>query len=386
MKENKKFDLFIKLILFARLFVCFIFFKMMFLVVLASDEDQSSSGYKRAHSSAIAAEENSSKRHYAIATTDTAFKHMLSVEDGDKEIMRSFLQAFVPSFASDPIAFIESCPVAIPVLREKGEKQTFMDLHVRTQNGTRYIIEMQAKRHIMFDERALYYACATYANQLTSTQLQDEHWYHNLRPVIAIQVLDYDSNRAQGIKLPEGVKSDTLIERVKERPLAQDQYIKHYALSDRYSRQMIDYLQMIQVELPRAKPVLKKKRKDHAQFSDAEWWVELFCFSSEYTEGRILELKATGVIIPEFFEKALHRLDMNVWAPKMQREYEVDLTDRETYATVLAVERKEGREEGKIEERKAIALEMLNEGLSDEMILKLSKLTAEELAELKASI
>ena len=172
---------------------------------------------RKNHSDDVNSEENVSKKHYAIATTDTAFKHMLSVDDGDKDIMRSFLQAFVPSFQSNPITTIESCPVAIPTLREKGEKQTFMDLHVRTQNGTHYIIEMQAKRHIMFDERALYYACATYAHQLSTTLLKEEHWYHDLKPTIAIQVLDYDSNRAQGIKFSEGTdfKVDTLIKRVK---------------------------------------------------------------------------------------------------------------------------------------------------------------------------
>ena len=338
----------------------------MTIVLLAGDEEQSSSGHKRTHSPVIDADESSTKKHYAIATTDTAFKHMLSVDDGDKDIVRSFLQAFVPSFEFDPIALIESCPVAIPVLREKGEKQTFMDFHVRTENGVKYIIEMQAKRHIMFDERGWYYACATYANQLTAAQLKSEHWYHNLKPVIAIQVLDYDS--------------------VRDNPLVSDQYIKHYSLTDQYSHQKIEYLQMIQVELPRAKPVLKKKKKDHSLFTSAEWWIELLCFSSEYTDERIVALKSNGVNMPEFFEKALKRLDMSIWAPQMQREYEGDLTDRKAYATVLAVERKEGLAEGELKAKREIALEMLNDNEPDEKIIKYAKLSADELAELKASI
>jgi hypothetical protein len=119
---------------------------------MEGDEDQSLSGQKRAYSPIF------SEKHYAIATSDTAFKHMLSVDNGDETIMRSFLQVFVPSFALNPITSIESCPVTIPGLKEKGEKQTFMDLlHVRTQNGTRYIIEMQAKRHGMFDEHLFEY-------------------------------------------------------------------------------------------------------------------------------------------------------------------------------------------------------------------------------------
>ena len=110
-----------------------------------------------------------------------------------------------------------------------------MGLHVRTQNGTHYVIEMQAKRHIMFDERALYYACATYTNQLTTAQLKDENSYHDVRPVIAVQVLDYDSNKIKGIESLARVNSDTTIKRVKNRPLGKDQYIKHYTLTDRHS-------------------------------------------------------------------------------------------------------------------------------------------------------
>jgi predicted transposase/invertase (TIGR01784 family) len=44
-----------------------------------------------------------------------------------------------------------------------------------------------------------------------------------------------------------------------------------------------------------------------------------------------------------------------------------------------------GLEKGKIEGKLEVALEMLLENFPDEMILKLSKLTASELAELKAS-
>jgi predicted transposase/invertase (TIGR01784 family) len=43
----------------------------------------------------------------------------------------------------------------------------------------------------------------------------------------------------------------------------------------------------------------------------------------------------------------------------------------------------EGKEEGKAEERKAIALEMLADNEPDEKIIKYSKLTSEELRDLK---
>ena len=174
--------------------------------------------------------------------------------------MRSFLQALVQSFAADPVLKIKSCLVAIPVLYTEGQNQTFMDLHACTKHQSLIIVEMQAKCHLMFDERALYYACAIYANRLTKVQLQDKFWYHYLKVLIAIQILDNDSNRAREISVPgRDALTDPLVERMKDNRLARDQYIKHYVLSDTSFHQKLDHLQMIQVELPRAKSVLKKE-------------------------------------------------------------------------------------------------------------------------------
>lgn len=148
------------MIKFGCLILCFFCLHTICGPVFGTDiSDEPGVGQKRPSSSSSDHEENLNKKHYAIATTDTAFKHLLSVEGDNQDLMCSFLQTFVPTFETDRISTIESHPVAIPTLREKGEKQTFMDLHVRTQSGTHYIIEMQAKRHIMFDERALYRAC-----------------------------------------------------------------------------------------------------------------------------------------------------------------------------------------------------------------------------------
>ncbi len=283
------------------------------------------------------------EKRYAIATTDTAFKHLLSPEASNFDLLQSFLQTFVPAFHGDPITEIQPMPVAVPALRERGEKQTFMDLYVKTPR-THYIIEMQAKRHVMFDERALFYACSTYSRQLPQDRLvAGNPWYSELKPVIAIQILDYDSGRIREATAA-GV-SDSLVRRVEGHPMREGQFFKHYLLTDQPSGQVIDHLQMIQVELPRGRKLLERKA-DHKTFERIDWWLELFCFSEDYTPDRIGSLKGDGVAIPDFFERALNRLDRTIWTPAMQTEYDVDLTDRAAYASVLAVERSEGREEG----------------------------------------
>lgn len=96
---------------------------------------------------------------FAKATTDVSFKQLLDPTK-DKEVIISFLNTFVPQFAKDSVEYIEPASVVIPALPRDGdrkEKATFMDLHVKSKSGASYIIEMQARRHIYFDERALFY-------------------------------------------------------------------------------------------------------------------------------------------------------------------------------------------------------------------------------------
>lgn len=166
---------------------------------------------------------------YADPTTDTGFKHLLSpaIEE-NKEIIKSFLNTFVPAFAHDPVKDVRQASVAVPPLPKEKLKQTFMDMHVVSQSGCHYVIEMQAHRHINFDERALFYAASTYSQQLQEKEFLDPMWYRNLKPTIAIQVLGYDSNRALGIK---DHISDSLLERAKAHPLPDNQFMKHYVMT-----------------------------------------------------------------------------------------------------------------------------------------------------------
>ena len=200
-------------------------------------------------------------------------------------------------------------------------------------------------------------------------------WYCDLKPVIALQILDYDSSRVRE-STATGV-ADSLVHRTEGHPMVEGQFFKHYLLQDKQSGQVIDHLQMIQVELPRGRKMLESK-PDHKTFKSIDWWLELFCFSEEYTPDRVLSLKAGGVDIPAFFDCALARLDKSVWSPQMNREYDLDLTDRAAYATVLAVERSEGVTEGRREGRKEVAHELKKMKMPVEQIAAATGLSTAE--------
>jgi hypothetical protein len=55
-------------------------------------------------------------------------------------------------------------------------------------------------------------------------------WYCDLKPVIALQILDYDSSRVRESTVA-GV-SDSLVRRVEGHAMAEGQFFKHYLLQD----------------------------------------------------------------------------------------------------------------------------------------------------------
>ena len=328
---------------------------------------------------------------FAIATTDTAFKHMLSLSvDNDKTVMQSFLNCFVPEFMNDPVQdILEEWPTSIPSLKIKGQKQTFMDLHVATRSGIHYIIEMQAQRHEQFDERCLFYACSTYSKQLSTRDLEQNHWYRLLRPTIAIQVLDFDTNRARGIAGAHGRDGneiiDTLVERARQNPLPIGEYIKDYKMTCQHSRQTINDLRMIQVELPRSPAVFPPNRT----FTETDWWLSLLRYSEKYTHETLQHLAEQGITIPVSIQTAFHRLDYGEWDATLRGEYKEDISDRENFKTTLLVEYSEGErkglEKGELKAKREMVAKLVGKGKLDVEIMDMLDLTAEEFSRLKLS-
>lgn len=275
--------------------------------------------------------------YYARATTDVGFKQLLDPSK-DQENLLSFLNTFVPDLQNDPATDVDTAPLPIPALPRTGDsKLTFMDMHVTSQKGVHYIVEMQAIRHLMFDERSLYYLCNTYGRQLSEKQLQQREWFLSLKPTIAIQVLDYDTNRARGLQDKQGI-TDSLPSRVNTYPMKAGNSVKHFKFQDTLSGQTMDYLQMIQIELPRYQKNLYPPKAD---FTEKDWWFSVLKYSSRYKPEDIESLKKQGVKLPGFIEKGFERLDVQKWNPQLQNEYRVQAVDRDLYADTLAVERRE---------------------------------------------
>jgi len=297
-----------------------------------------------------------SNSYYAKATTDVGFKQLLDPSIDQKTAI-SFLNTFVPDLANDPIKKVEVAPLTIPALPRKGDsKLTFMNMHVVSESGAHFVIEMQALRHIMFDERSVFYLYNTYERQLSEKQLQNYSWYFNLKPTIAIQVLDYDTNRVRGLQEKEGI-TDTLPKRVSKNPMVDDESIKHFKLKDINSGQEIDYLQMIQIELPRYSK--KDLYPPQADFSTRDWWFSILKHANKYKPEDFDLMKKSNIKLPDFIESAFNRLDLQKWNPAMQKENRIQGDYLDSYSMLIDVERKESKAEGKAEGKAEAKIEMI---------------------------
>lgn len=321
---------------------------------------------------------------------DTAFKHLMNIEDS-KDVAISVLNAFIPDFKKCPIVDVSPLPVTEPVIVEdsKDKKQTFMDYHVKDQNGNSLIVELQRGRHINFDERALFHAAFTFAYFQGVESLKRENgkfitsnkWYKNLKKVYALQIVDYDSNLVRGIK--DDCCDDRLYREAKKHPMKDDQYFKHYLFMDVMSGQKLDSIQLVQVELPRADKIktLFPARKD---FTLSEWWLSIFKHHDEYTPEYIKELTMRNVI-PNEVLSGLRRLDFSYWTPNLIEEYKEDISS-DAYSIQHNMWKQEGIEEGiekGIEKGRAeIAKRMLVAGLDINQVAQISGLSVEQLQQL----
>ena len=330
---------------------------------------------------------------HADARRDISFKKLME----SNVVLVKFLELFVPE-CKVGVEEVEKASVAIPELPFAGEKQVFMDFYAKTKDGKHYIIEMQTARHTFFDERCLFYWAATYSGQLKGKKYKKDDWFRHLKPVIALQVVGYDSNASKGIKAPPGSK-DFLLERAQENPLPKGQFIKHYKVRCEHSKQTLDDLHMIQIELPRAKKALKlfphgnTKEWDPTffeNFTDQQWFLSILRHAQDFTAERLESLKPYIDQKP-FVKLMFESLQYKVWQLEDRTTYKTETQELQRVygATFLIAEdrglqrglkkgRKEGLKQGREEgEKKGQEQERQKKLASFAQLVQQKKLTLE---------
>jgi predicted transposase/invertase (TIGR01784 family) len=300
----------------------------------------------------------SSPKKFLDPKNDVVFK-MFFGNKHHKNILRKFLEDVLNK--QGQITEIKLLNPSI-TLREINEGQAILDVLVELENGEQIDVEMQMKSHEAFRERCLYYWSKLYSRQLRRGKVV----YKDLRPTHTINVLNFNlfpepeaANRYHSIVVPavEGSNSP-----------------------------FTSHLRMHFIELPK---LAEHKSLDIANNAVARWGR----FMLKPTEETLAELSQYEPLFTEV-QEAMADLSANQKSRLMADMREKAMRDqaqREDDAHAKGKEEGEvigearGEAKGAVQTSRAVAQNMLADGLPRESVCRYLNITDPELTALLAS-
>ncbi|MDX1959521.1 MAG: Rpn family recombination-promoting nuclease/putative transposase [Leptospiraceae bacterium] len=122
---------------------------------------------------------------FADPKNDVAFRKIFGNE-AKKVILISFLNS-VLSLEGDRKIIELYFRNTFQLPRVAGLKSSIIDVNVKDQSGTTYIVEMQLSEVVSFDKRVQYYVSKEY-----SSQIEKGDDYSKLTPVVLVGILEFD--------------------------------------------------------------------------------------------------------------------------------------------------------------------------------------------------
>ena len=276
-------------------------------------------------------------------TDDYIFKRVFAYE-GNESVLKDLLEAILKKDIKE--VQIKN-PEIIPY--EKGEKRGLLDIKAETDDGTLLDIEMQMENKENTEERG-----TQYLGKMITEQLKVGDQYTKLKKSIVIFITNYNFLKRNSYHNVGKMKFD---DEIKEEYVDVG-YVKEDEIASKY-------LEIHYIELP------KFVKRNPEKYTKLDQWMCLFTQNREGIEMAEKENKE--------IKRAVRALDF----------ISADEKERERYNSIIMAEynRKvtEGkvREEGAEEEKIKIAKEMLKENMQIEIIMKITKLTKEEILEIE---
>lgn len=278
---------------------------------------------------------------YLDPKNDLSFKKIFG-EEKHKRIPIDFLNAVLHLTGEKKIVDLEFLSL-VQTPEIAACRESVVDVLVRDQRGTKYIVEMQVAKVEGFEKRAQYYAAKTYCAHFGKGKK-----YYDLKKVIFLAITDY-------IVFPKKsrYKSD------------------HVILDNQsYEHDLKDF-SFTFVELPKFTKTLKKLK------SIEDKWYYFLKHADESND--IDEILADHPEIKEAYSV----LDRFHWTEEELQYYEKLIMNEADMHGTLEAAKKEGIEQGKKEKSKEIARALLAQGLAPRQISKVTGLSMEEIASLQ---
>jgi len=291
---------------------------------------------------------------YINLFTDFGFKKIFGSEE-NKDILLDFLNTLLTDKQRiTNLQFLNTELLGSNIL----ERKAIFDLYCENDKGEQFIVELQRAKQEFFKERSIFYA-----SRAIQTQSKRGKWDYNWQAVYTIAIMDFEF-AGMG---HQNVKSDVI-------------------LYDKESqKQFSDKLRFIYLEMPKF-----NKTEDELENNYDKWL---------YLLKNISELDEIPARLQRFmFQKIFNLAEITNYAPQDRLRYEESLKEyRDYYNTIATAEKeaqekglKQGLKQGKQEGERNKAIEMAKEGLKEgldiKLLAKLTKLSLEELQEIKKTL
>ena len=302
------------------------------------------------------------KRYYSLLspTIDIVFKMLLTRKNSGPLLLDLVNTIIKPK---NPFVSLEVMNPEIP-LEDTDHKEIALDILATTAAGDKVQIEMQARNHAYFRERAFYYATRLHSSQLTRGEA-----YGELRATYCIYFLKFNQFDCQGL----------------------DQFAHIFTMREENTGiKLTDHLEIHFIELLKFRKLLMKKAHGSGD-EHLDNWLQFLLNPSDKSMERIIMKD------PIIKDAMTHLNDISSDARARERARAREKSEHD-WASMMADARRaglaegeakgkaEGEAKGKVEVLKSLLKNPVTAGLLDAELAALVSLPLELIAEVRASL
>ncbi len=281
-------------------------------------------------------------KRYLDPKIDLAFKRVFGEH---ANLLKSFLNALLPLPDDGQIESLEYLtPEQTPEIPGLF-KNSIVDVKCTDQKGRIFIVEMQMMWSASFEQRMVFGASQAYVKQFRTGQS-----WSALRPVYALALINNTIPSSSGI--------------------AGDDYYHHYRIVNvEQPRQTLKGLEFVFIELPKFKPETRSEKRLQTL------WLRFLREVGAEPE-QVIDAALTQ---DRDIAEALHLVEQSAFTQAELDSYHTGLDRATTHISMLEDAEGKGIAKGALAEKRAIAANLLSQGLGPEQVAAATGLTVQQL-------
>lgn len=274
--------------------------------------------------------------------TDFGFKKLFG-EEGSKDLLVDFLNQLLPAYHQ-----IASLQFKNPEnLNDTPKERTaIFDIYCQTEEGSKFIVEMQKAKVNFFKDRSLFYSTFPIREQA-----EKGGWDFKLLPIYFIAILDFHYDEQEEMR----------------------KFRRDVSLKDQDGEVFYDKLHFKFLQMP-----LFNKQADELETHFDKW---VYFLKNLETFDHI-----PGILNEPIFNKGFEIAEISHLKPEQYENYHKSLLDywevKNVKDTAFNEGKVEGKMEGKIEGKIEVAKALRKQGIAIDIIVATTGLTVQEIQKL----